>query len=65
MPRQVPSLTLNEARGLIAALRSTGVSIARAWTARAFDTATEDLAKMAQSDLKVAETAVSAVKNTH
>jgi uncharacterized protein GlcG (DUF336 family) len=141
MPRQVPSLTLAEARGIIAAgekkaeelgipyniavvdagggliaharmdgawLGSIDISIHKAWTARAFDMATEDLAKMAQSgkplfgiqntnhekvvifgggapvkvgevvvgavgasggtvdqDLKVAEAAVSAFKNTH
>jgi uncharacterized protein GlcG (DUF336 family) len=141
MPRQVTSLTLAEARGLIAAgekkaeelgipyniavvdagggliaharmdgawLGSIDISIHKAWTARAFDMATEDLAKMAQSgkplfgiqntnhekvvifgggspvkigevvigavgasggtvdqDLKVAEAAVSAFKNTH
>jgi uncharacterized protein GlcG (DUF336 family) len=82
MPRQVPSLTLAEARSLIAAgekkaaelgipyniavvdagggliaharmdgawLGSIDISIHKAWTARAFDMATEDLAKMAQS----------------
>ncbi|HEY0747720.1 MAG TPA: heme-binding protein [Steroidobacteraceae bacterium] len=82
MPRQVSSLTLAEARGLIAAgeekaaelgipyniavvdagggliaharmdgawLGSIDISIHKAWTARAFDMATEDLAKMAQS----------------
>lgn len=82
MPRQIPSLTLDEARGLIAAgekkaeelgipyniavvdagggliaharmdgawLGSIDISIHKAWTARAFDMATEDLAKMAQS----------------
>lgn len=82
MPRQVPSLTLAEARGLIAAgekkaeelgipyniavvdagggliaharmdgawLGSIDISIHKAWTARAFDMATKDLAKMAQS----------------
>jgi uncharacterized protein GlcG (DUF336 family) len=82
MPRQVPSLTLSEARGLIAAgekkaqelgvpyniavvdagggliahvrmdgawLGSVDISIQKAWTARAFDMATQDLSKMAQS----------------
>lgn len=82
MPRQVASLTLAEARNLIAAgekkaaelgipyniavvdagggliaharmdgawLGSIDISIHKAWTARAFDMATEDLAKMAQS----------------
>lgn len=82
MPRQVTSLTLAEARGIIAAgekkakelgipyniavvdagggliaharmdgawLGSIDISIHKAWTARAFDMATEDLAKMAQS----------------
>jgi uncharacterized protein GlcG (DUF336 family) len=82
MPRSVSSLTLAEARGLIAAaekkaselgipyniavvdagggliaharmdgawLGSIDISIHKAWTARAFDMATEDLAKMAQS----------------
>jgi len=82
MPRQIPSLTLAEARGLIAAgekkatelgipyniavvdagggliaharmdgawLGSIDISIHKAWTARAFDMATEDLAKMAKS----------------
>jgi uncharacterized protein GlcG (DUF336 family) len=82
MPRQVTSLTLAEARSLIAAgekkaaelgipyniavvdagggliaharmdgawLGSIDISIHKAWTARAFDMATEDLAKMAQS----------------
>jgi uncharacterized protein GlcG (DUF336 family) len=82
MPRQVPSLTLAEARSIIAAgekkaaelgipyniavvdagggliaharmdgawLGSIDISIHKAWTARAFDMATEDLAKMAQS----------------
>jgi uncharacterized protein GlcG (DUF336 family) len=82
MPRQIPSLTLAEARNLIAAgekkaaelgipyniavvdagggliaharmdgawLGSIDISIHKAWTARAFDMATEDLAKMAQS----------------
>jgi uncharacterized protein GlcG (DUF336 family) len=82
MPRQVPSLTLAEARNLIAAgekkaaelgipyniavvdagggliaharmdgawLGSIDISIHKAWTARAFDMATEDLAEMAQS----------------
>jgi uncharacterized protein GlcG (DUF336 family) len=82
MPRQVSSLTLAEARSLIAAgekkaaelgipyniavvdagggliaharmdgawLGSIDISIHKAWTARAFDMATEDLAKMAQS----------------
>jgi uncharacterized protein GlcG (DUF336 family) len=82
MPRQVPSLTLAEARNLIAAaekkagelgvpyniavvdagggliahvrmdgawLGSVDISIHKAWTARAFDMATEDLGKMAQS----------------
>jgi uncharacterized protein GlcG (DUF336 family) len=82
MPRQVSSLTLAEARNLIAAgekkaaelgipyniavvdagggliaharmdgawLGSIDISIHKAWTARAFDMATEDLAKMAQS----------------
>jgi uncharacterized protein GlcG (DUF336 family) len=82
MPRQVSSLTLSEARSLIAAgekkaaelgipyniavvdagggliaharmdgawLGSIDISIHKAWTARAFDMATEDLAKMAQS----------------
>jgi uncharacterized protein GlcG (DUF336 family) len=82
MPRQIASLTLAEARNLIAAgekkaaelgipyniavvdagggliaharmdgawLGSIDISIHKAWTARAFDMATEDLAKMAQS----------------
>jgi uncharacterized protein GlcG (DUF336 family) len=82
MPRQIPSLTLAEARNLIAAgekkatelgipyniavvdagggliaharmdgawLGSIDISIHKAWTARAFDMATEDLAKMAKS----------------
>jgi len=82
MPRQIPSLTLAEARSLIAAgekkavelgvpyniavvdagggliaharmdgawLGSIDISIHKAWTARAFDMATEDLAKMAKS----------------
>ncbi len=82
MPRQIPSLTLADARRLIAAgekqaqelgipyniavvdagggliahvrmdgawLGSVDISIHKAWTARAFDMATEDLAKMAQS----------------
>jgi uncharacterized protein GlcG (DUF336 family) len=82
MPRQIPSLTLAEARNLIAAgekkatelgipyniavvdagggliaharmdgawLGSIDISILKAWTARAFDMATEDLAKMAKS----------------
>jgi uncharacterized protein GlcG (DUF336 family) len=82
MPRQIPSLTLAEARSLISAgekkaaelgipyniavvdaggdliaharmdgawLGSIDISIHKAWTARAFDMATEDLAKMAQS----------------
>jgi uncharacterized protein GlcG (DUF336 family) len=82
MPRQIPSLTLADARSLIAAgekkakdlgipyniavvdagggliahvrmdgawLGSVDISIHKAWTARAFDMATEDLAKMAQS----------------
>jgi uncharacterized protein GlcG (DUF336 family) len=82
MPRQVASLTLAEARNLIAAaekkagelgipyniavvdagggliahvrmdgawLGSIDISIHKAWTARAFDMATEDLGKMAQS----------------
>jgi uncharacterized protein GlcG (DUF336 family) len=82
MPHQIPSLTLADARSLIAAgekkakdlgvpyniavvdagggliahvrmdgawLGSVDISIHKAWTARAFDMATEDLAKMAQS----------------
>jgi uncharacterized protein GlcG (DUF336 family) len=82
VPRQVPSLTLADARHLIAAgekqakelgvpyniavvdaggglvahvrmdgawLGSVDIAIHKAWTARAFDMATEDLAKMAQS----------------
>jgi uncharacterized protein GlcG (DUF336 family) len=82
MPRQIPSLTLADARGLIAAgerqakelgipyniavvdagggliahvrmdgawLGSVDIAIHKAWTARAFDMATEDLGKMAQS----------------
>jgi uncharacterized protein GlcG (DUF336 family) len=82
MPRQITSLTLADARTLIAAgekqaqelgipyniavvdagggliahvrmdgawLGSVDISINKAWTARAFDMATEDLAKMAQS----------------
>jgi uncharacterized protein GlcG (DUF336 family) len=82
MPRQIASLTLAEARNLIAAgekkaaelgipyniavvdaggnliaharmdgawLGSIDISIHKAWTARAFDMATDDLAKMAQS----------------
>ncbi len=82
MPRQIPSLTLADARSLIAAgekkanelgipyniavvdagggliahvrmdgawLGSIDIAIHKAWTARAFDMATEDLAKMAQS----------------
>lgn len=82
MPREIQSLTLAEARNLIAAgekqagelgvpyniavvdagggliaharmdgawLGSIDIAIHKAWTARAFDMATEDLAKMAQS----------------
>jgi uncharacterized protein GlcG (DUF336 family) len=82
MPRQVPSLTLSDARRIIAAgeqraadlgiayniavvdaggnliaharmdgawLGSIDIAIHKAWTARAFEMATEDLAKMAQS----------------
>jgi uncharacterized protein GlcG (DUF336 family) len=82
MPRQISSLTLAEARSVIAAgekkaselgipyniavvdaggaliahvrmdgawLGSVDISIHKAWTARAFDMATEDLGKMAQS----------------
>lgn len=82
MPRQVPSLTLSDARHLIAAgekkanelgipynlavvdaggglvahvrmdgawLGSVDIAIHKAWTARAFDMSTEDLAKMSQS----------------
>ncbi len=82
MTRQIPSLTLAEARNLIAAgekkaeelgvpyniavvdaggglvaharmdgawLGSIDISIHKAWTARAFDMATEDLSSMAQS----------------
>jgi uncharacterized protein GlcG (DUF336 family) len=82
MPRQIASLTLAEARNLIAAgekkaaelgipyniavvdaggnliaharmdgawLGSIDISIHKAWTARAFDMPTDDLAKMAQS----------------
>jgi uncharacterized protein GlcG (DUF336 family) len=82
MPRQIPTLTLADARSLIAAgekqandlgvpynlavvdaggaliahvrmdgawLGSIDISIHKAWTARAFDMATEDLAKMSQS----------------
>jgi uncharacterized protein GlcG (DUF336 family) len=82
MPRQIPTLTLADARSLIAAgekqandlgvpyniavvdaggaliahvrmdgawLGSIDISIDKAWTARAFDMATEDLAKMSQS----------------
>ena len=82
MPRQVSSLTLADARDLIAAgekkatelgipynlamvdaggeliahvrmdgawLGSVDIAINKAWTARAFDMATEDLAQMAQS----------------
>ena len=82
MPRQIPSLTLSDARKIIAAgeqkadelgipyniavvdsggnlvahermdgawLGSIDISIHKAWTARAFEMATEDLAKMAQS----------------
>jgi uncharacterized protein GlcG (DUF336 family) len=82
MPRQISSLTLADARALIAAgekkaselgipyniavvdaggglvahirmdgawLGSVDISINKAWTARAFDMATEKLAKMAQS----------------
>ena len=82
MPRQIPSLTLSDARGLLAAgekkaqelgvpyniavvdaggaliahvrmdgawLGSVDIAINKAWTARAFDMATEKLAKMAQS----------------
>jgi uncharacterized protein GlcG (DUF336 family) len=82
MPRQIPSLTLADARGVIAAgekkakelgipyniavvdaggglvahvrmdgawLGSVDIAINKAWTARAFDMATKDLAKMAQS----------------
>jgi uncharacterized protein GlcG (DUF336 family) len=82
MPRQIPSLTLADARSLIAAgektaadlgipynlavvdaggdliahvrmdgawLGSIDISIKKAWTARAFDMPTEDLAKMSQS----------------
>ncbi|HEY2683054.1 MAG TPA: heme-binding protein [Steroidobacteraceae bacterium] len=82
MPRQVSSLTLQDARTIIAAgekkaqelgipyniavvdagggliaharmdgawLGSVDIAIHKAWTARAFDMATEDLAKMAQS----------------
>lgn len=82
MPRQLPTLTLADARALIAAgekqandlgvpynlavvdaggaliahvrmdgawLGSIDISIHKAWTARAFDMATEDLAKMSQS----------------
>ncbi|HUE11615.1 MAG TPA: heme-binding protein, partial [Steroidobacteraceae bacterium] len=82
MPRQIPSLTLADARGLIAAgekkagelgipyniavvdagggliahvrmdgawLGSVDIAINKAWTARAFDMATKDLGKMAQS----------------
>jgi uncharacterized protein GlcG (DUF336 family) len=108
MPQQTPSLTLADARSLIAAgekkagelgvpynlavvdaggnliahvrmdgawLGSIDISIKKAWTSRAFDMATEDLAKMAQSgkplfginsggtvdqDSKVAEAAVAA-----
>src|SRR5580698_10718296 len=82
MPRQISSLSLAEARRLVAAgekkaqqlgipynlavvdaggnlishvrmdgawLGSIDISIHKAWTSRAFDMATEDLAKMAQS----------------
>jgi uncharacterized protein GlcG (DUF336 family) len=82
MPREIQSLTLADARNLIAAgekqanklgvpyniavvdagggliahvrmdgawLGSVDISIHKAWTARAFDMATEDLAQMAQS----------------
>ena len=82
MPRQIPTLTLADARALIAAgekqanelgipyniavvdaggalishvrmdgawLGSIDISIHKAWTARAFDMPTEDLAKMSQS----------------
>jgi uncharacterized protein GlcG (DUF336 family) len=82
MPRQIPSLTLADARALIAAgekqandlgipyniavvdaggalishvrmdgawLGSIDISIHKAWTARAFDMPTDDLAKVAQS----------------
>jgi uncharacterized protein GlcG (DUF336 family) len=82
MPQAIQSLTLNEARRIIAAgegkandmgvpynlavvdaggnlishvrmdgawLGSIDIAIHKAWTARAFDMATEDLAKMAQS----------------
>ncbi|MDB6086490.1 MAG: hypothetical protein JWN43_4371 [Gammaproteobacteria bacterium] len=82
MPRKIPTLTLAEARSLIAAgekqandlgvpynlavvdaggaliahvrmdgawMGSIDISINKAWTARAFDMSTEDLAKMSQS----------------
>ena len=82
MPRQVPTLTLADARALIAAgerqandlgvpyniavvdaggpliahirmdgawLGSIDISVHKAWTARVFDMATDDLAKMSQS----------------
>jgi len=82
MPRQIPTLTLADARALIAAgekqandlgipyniavvdaggslishirmdgawLGSIDISIHKAWTSRAFDMPTEDLAKMSQS----------------
>jgi uncharacterized protein GlcG (DUF336 family) len=82
MPRTVPSLTLSDARSLIAAAEKTAtemgipynlavvdaggslishvrmdgawlgsidISIHKAWTARAFDMSTEDLATMAQA----------------